>query len=101
MTNKQKETQFGGPRANRSGNPSTAVKQREFYKWVECVATEDELNAYLADESNPAGRRNFIRALMKVTTLHEFFELTNQTHGMPKQVVEQTELMDVRIKLED
>ena len=40
-------------------------------------------------------------ALVNCDTVQDFFDLTNQTHGAPKQVIEQTNLTDVRIILED
>lgn len=94
------DTRFGQPRANRSGNPSTAVAQREFYRWVESKATEDELQAYIRDKSKPLIRRRFISVFLNAETVRDFCEVTNQTHGAPKQVIEQTNLPDIRIKLE-
>ena len=79
---------FGANGGNKIGNPSAAAKQREFYRWVESVATERDLLDYAADESNPAARRRFVRALFECKRIQDFFDLTNQTHGKPKEQVE-------------
>ena len=91
---------FGAPNGNKRGEPSTAVSQREFYRWCETQATEDELRAYALDNKNPYARRRFVTSLVKCDTVQDFFDLTNQTHGQPKQVIEQTNLPEVRIVLE-
>ena len=88
----EKMHQFGQPGANRRGNPTAASRMRAFYDWCENKATLDELKAYARDENNPATRRRFVRALMKCERVQDFFDLTNQTHGQPKQVVEFQEL---------
>lgn len=95
------DTRFGQPRANPSGNQSTASLQRAFYRWVESVATEDELQEYVRDKSKPLLRRRFIRVFLKAETVRDFCEVTNQTHGQPKQVVETTALPAISIKLEN
>lgn len=97
---RERKHQFGQPGANPIGNPSTAVNQREFYRWCETKATEEELREYVRDESKPMARRKFVAALVKCETVQDFFDLTNQTHGQPKQVIEQTNLPDVRVVLE-
>ena len=97
---RERRHQFGQPEGNKQGNPSTAVNQREFYRWCESQATEQELREYVRDESKPMARRKFVAALMGCNTVQDFFDLTNQTHGQPKQVVEQTNLPDVRVVLE-
>lgn len=97
---RERRHQFGQPEGNKQGNPSTAVNQREFYRWCESQATEQELREYVRDESNPMARRKFVAALMGCNTVQDFFDLTNQTHGQPKQVIEQTNLPDVRVVLE-
>lgn len=97
---RERRHQFGQPEGNKQGNPSTAVNQREFYRWCESQATEQELREYVRDESKPMARRKFVAALMGCNTVQDFFDLTNQTHGQPKQVIEQTNLPDVRIVLE-
>lgn len=97
---RERRHQFGQPEANPIGNPSTAVNQREFYRWCETKATEDELREYVMDDSKPMARRKFVAALVKCETVQDFFDLTNQTHGQPKQVIEQTSLPEVRIVLE-
>lgn len=91
---------FGAPEGNPTGNPHAAVNQREFYKWCEAQATEDELKAYVQDETKPYARRRFVASLVKCETVQDFFDLTNQTHGQPKQVIEQTNLPQIEIVLE-
>lgn len=91
----EKKHQFGQPDANRRGNPTAASRMRAFYDWCENKATLDELKAYARDENNPATRRRFVRALMKCERVQDFFDLTNQTHGQPKQVVEFQELPSI------
>ena len=91
---------FGQPNGNQVGDPRKAVNQREFYRWCESEATEDELKAYVLDESKPYARRKFVQSLVQCNTVQDFFDLTNQTHGQPKQVVEQTNLPTVEIVLE-
>lgn len=98
-----KATQFGQPGGNPPGNQSIAVNQREFYRWVESKATQDELLAYANDETKPAMRRNFVNACLNAVNQENpdlYFDLTNQTHGLPKQVIEQTNLPEVKIVLE-
>lgn len=97
---RERRHQFGQPEGNKQGNPSTAVNQREFYRWCESQATEQEMREYVKDESKPMARRKFVAALMGCNTVQDFFDLTNQTHGQPKQVIEQTNLPDVRVVLE-
>ena len=45
---------------------------------------------YAADESKPAARRMFVKSLLKCEKVQDFFDLTNQTHGKPKEQVEVT-----------
>ena len=66
--------QFGGKEPNPSGKQS--------------VATQEELEKYVANKTNPYARRKFIQAITGTVTMHEFFELTDQTHGKPKEQVE-------------
>ena len=80
--------QFGGKDPNPTGCQSTATNQREFYKWVETKATRAELLGYANDESKPQARRMFVAALLKCERVQDFFDLTNQTHGKPKEQVE-------------
>lgn len=91
---------FGAPNGNKQGEPHAAVNQREFYKWCEAQATEEELKAYVQDETKPYARRRFVASLVKCETVQDFFDLTNQTHGQPKQVIEQTNLPQIEIVLE-
>ena len=97
---RERRHQFGQPEGNKLGDPRKAVEQREFYRWAESKATEDEFKAYIQDEKNPFVRRRFMAALVKCDTVQDFFDLTNQTHGQPKQVIEQTNLPEVQIILE-
>ncbi len=98
-----KATQFGQPGGNTPAPFSVAVSQRMFYRWVESKATRDELEAYVKDKTKPALRRNFVSACLNAMNSCDpslYFDLTNQTHGLPKQVVEQTSLPEVVIVLE-
>lgn len=97
---RERRHQFGQPEGNRLGDPRKAVNQRDFYRWAESKATEDELKAYVQDANNPFARRRFVAALVKCDTVQDFFDLTNQTHGQPKHVIEQTSLPAVNIILE-
>lgn len=85
---RERAHQFGQPNGNKQGDGSIAVNQREFYKWVEQSATLEELNAYADDETKPAIRRNFVRAMLSAKSVAEHFALTNQVHGLPKQSIE-------------
>lgn len=91
---------FGAPNGNPICDCRIATNQREFYKWCEAQATEEELRAYVLDESKPYARRRFVASLVKCETVQDFFDLTNQTHGQPKQVIEQTNLPAIEIVLE-
>ena len=97
---RERRHQFGQPEGNKLGDQRKAVNQRDFYRWAESKATEDELKAYAKDTANPYARRKFVAALVKCDTVQDFFDLTNQTHGQPKQVIEQTNLPEVKIVLE-
>lgn len=91
---------FGQPGGNPIGDHKAARNQREFYRWCESQATQEDLQAYIQDKSNPYTRRKFVQALIGCETVQDFFELTNQTHGAPKQVIEQTQLPAINIVLE-
>ena len=98
-----RKTQFGQPGGNIPAPFNVAVNQREFYRWVESKATRAELEAYAKDESKPAMRRQFVEACLNAMNAGDpslYFDLTNQTHGLPKQVIEQTNLPEVKIILE-
>lgn len=95
------ETQFGGPRANPQYHQALASNQRTFYRWVETEASIEELQDYVKDKTKPAIRRKFVKAMLDCKKAQDFFDLTNQTHGMPKQQVEVTELPSITINLED
>ena len=98
---RERAHQFGQPGANPSGCQSTATNQRTFYRWAETEATEKELREYVKDQTKPYTRRHFIELLLtRCQTLQDVFDLTNQTHGQPKQVIEQTNLPSVEIVLE-
>ena len=98
---KRAETQFGGPRANPQYHQALASNQRTFYRWVETEASIEELQDYVKDKTKPAIRRKFVKAMLDCKKAQDFFDLTNQTHGMPKQQVEVTELPNITINLED
>ena len=98
---REKAHQFGQPGGNPICPQSIATNQREFYRWAETKATEEELRAYLEDEKKPFARRRFVELLLsKAETLQDVFDLTNQTHGQPKQTIEQTSLPEVVVVLE-
>lgn len=97
---RERRHQFGQPEGNKIGDSKNAINQREFYRWCESKASEAELKEYVKNESNPYARRRFVASLVKCETVQDFFDLTNQTHGQPKQVIEQTTLPDVVIVLE-
>ena len=83
--------------AVQQGLYDAALARRE--KMTYTAATLDELKAYARDENNPATRRRFVRALMKCERVQDFFDLTNQTHGQPKQVVEFQELPPIDMEV--
>lgn len=91
---------FGAPNGNPIGDHAKAGSQRAFYAWCESQATEKELRNYAMDDTKPMARRKFVAALMGCNTVQDFFDLTNQTHGQPKQVIEQTNLPAIEIVLE-
>lgn len=95
----KKRHQFGQPEANRQGNPSTAAKQREFYRWVESEATEAELQEYLNDKEKPYMRRKFIMTYMESHDVQDYLAVTNQVHGQPKAVVEVQDMPTIECKV--
>lgn len=97
---REKAHQFGQPNGNKQGDQRIARDQREFYCWCETKATQEELQAYIKNEDNPYARRKFVQALVNCNVVQDFFDLTNQTHGAPKQVIEQTTLPAINIVLE-
>lgn len=93
--------QFGQPGGNPICPQSIAANQRAFYRWAETEATEEELRAYKDDKTKPYTRRHFVELLLtKCESMQDVFDLTNQTHGQPKQVIEQTNLPAIEIVLE-
>ena len=97
---REKMHQFGQPLGNKPCPTAEAVAMRDFYRWVESKATEQELRDYVANQDNPLVRRKFVQAMTSANTPQDFFDLTNQTHGQPKQVIEQTNLPAIKITLE-
>lgn len=95
----EKRHQFGQPEGNPRGDQSTAGRQRAFYLWCETQATLDELKEYANDATKPAARRRFVQALMGCERVQDFFDLTNQTHGQPKQVIEVQDLPTIDCKV--
>ena len=94
---REKKHQFGQPGGNPIGNPSVAANQREFYRWAETIATEEELRKYSADKSHPYARRKFVDLLLSpAENMDDMFALTNQTHGAPKQPIEVQSLPKVQ-----
>lgn len=97
---RKKAHQFGQPDGNRPCPPQEANSQRRFYAWVESKATAEELEAYMNDETKPAARRRFIQAYMNAQTVWDFVQITNQTHGMPKQTIETPALPKIEITID-
>ena len=98
---REKAHQFGQPNGNPICPSQIATNQREFYRWAEGKATKEELQEYAKDKTKPFARRRFCELLLsKSETLQDMFDLTNQTHGQPKQVIEQTNLPQIEIVLE-
>ena len=95
---RQRAHQFGQPNGN-TPQYKAGGSMRAFYNWCENVATENELNEYVSNETNPKARRKFVAALMNCTRIQDFFELTNQTHGYPKQIVETQELPPINCEI--
>lgn len=93
--------QFGQPGANPQGNPGAAVDVRKFLRWAETEATEEELRAYANYKANPFFKRRMCELLLnKLLDVRDVSEMLNQTHGQPKQVIEQTSLPAIEIVLE-
>lgn len=85
---REKAHQFGQPGGNAPCNQSVATNQREFYRWVETIATRKELEDYIKDKTHPWSRIHFCELWLNNTELDEVFAMTNQTHGAPKQPIE-------------
>lgn len=96
---RKKAHQFGQPGGNKPHPLSAATAQRDFYKWVECEATEAELKAYVLDESKPYVRRKFVNAMMNTKKVDDHFALANQVHGAPKQPIEVQDLPKIECKV--
>lgn len=93
--------QFGQPGGNTAGDQRVAGSMRAFYRWVESEATEKELTEYANDSTKPYVRRKFVAAMTAAETPQDFFDLTNQTHGAPKQVIETVDAPTIIIDLGD
>lgn len=91
---RQKKHWFGQPEANPHISNNS---MRNFYRWVESVATMQELRDYIADKANPYVRRRFIQCFMKCEKVSDFFELTNQTHGYPKSEVQAVQRVEIEL----
>lgn len=98
---REKAHQFGQPGGNVPGNQSNAGSMRAFYRWVESEATQQELTEYANDLTKPYVRRKFVTAMTAANTPQDFFDLTNQTHGAPKQVIETVDAPTIIIDLGD
>lgn len=96
---REKAHQFGQPNGNKQCDARTARSMREFYRWVESEATQEELNAYALDTNKPYIRRKFVQAMTSANTPQDFFDLTNQTHGAPKQTIETVDAPTIIIDL--
>lgn len=90
---------FGKPGGNPMCPQSIAGNQREFYRWVESIATEKELRDYIADKTHPWSRIHFCELWLNNTELDEVFVMTNQTHGAPKQPIEVQSLPKVECEV--
>lgn len=89
---RKRSTQFGQPGGNTPAPIAHARAQRDFYKWVESEATEEELRKFMQDETKPYGQRRFIQLYTGTKDLQDMIAVTNQVHGAPKQVVEVQDL---------
>lgn len=78
-----------------------ARSMRDFYRWVESEATQEELTEYANDPNRPYVRRKFVQAMTSARDPQDFFDLTNQTHGAPKQVIETVDAPTIIIDLND
>lgn len=78
-----------------------ARSMRDFYRWVESEATEGELTDYINNTDNPYVRRKFAMAMSSARDPQDFFDLTNQTHGAPKQVIETVDAPTIIIDLNE
>lgn len=96
---RERRHQFGQPEANPSCPQSVATNQREFYRWAETIATEEELRKYSNDKSHPYARRKFCDLLLSpAEDLEDMFALTNQTHGAPKQPIEVNNIPKIELQ---
>jgi hypothetical protein len=99
---REKAHQFGQPDGNPTYSKALAVNQREFYRWCESTATLPELKEYAKDATKPAMRRNFVKAILKTVNAGDpemYFQMTNQTHGAPKQPIEVQSLPKVECEV--
>jgi len=61
-----------------------------------------ELKEYEKDETKPAMRRNFVKAILNTVNSNDpelYFQMTNQTHGAPKQPIEVQSLPKVECEV--
>lgn len=96
---RKRKHQFGQPDGNKQCSQSVATSQREFYRWVETQATEKELKEYVSDDKKPYARRKFIMTIQAAAEMRDFFDLTNQTHGQPKQQIEVDNVRKLNINI--
>ena len=96
---RKRKHQFGQPEGNKQCSQSVATSQREFYRWVETQATEKELKEYVSNDKNPYARRKFIMTIQAAAEMRDFFDLTNQTHGQPKQQIEVDNVRKLNINI--
>lgn len=80
--------QFGQPNGNPICPQNVATQQREFYKWVLQIATEQDLQAYLDDPKTPFFRKRFIAAVKASQKVGDYLDITNQIYGLPKQTID-------------
>lgn len=94
----EKRHQFGQPGGNKPADIHEARGMREFYRWAE-NATEDQVVAFVNDKTKPYFKRKFLQTMSAANTPQDFFDLTNQTHGTPKQVIETVDAPTIIIDL--
>lgn len=95
---REKAHQFGQPGGNKPADIHEARGMREFYRWAE-NATEEQVAAFINDKTKPYFKRKFLKIMSAANTPQDYFDLTNQTHGAPKQVIETVDAPTIVIDL--
>lgn len=91
---------FGAPNGNTPYSLTEARNQRSFYRWCETQATEAELKEYVKNVENPIVRRRFVKALLKCNNVTDYFAMTNQTQGLPRQEITLSAPEQIKIEFE-